>query len=99
LLLQVGRDPRPVMRAAENAFKQGLGTEVILAASAGDASGRQGAAFYAHLYSALYHEADGQQQECQQSLLKAVQTPYAQQSKDYMVSVARVHALQRGWQI
>lgn len=44
---QVGRDPRPVMRAAYDAFKQGSGTESIVEAAGGRTDG--GEAFYALL--------------------------------------------------
>jgi hypothetical protein len=94
--LRVGRDPRPVMRAAEAAFRAADGRpEAILAAAGGDAQGHD--AFYAALYAALWHEAHGEAAEAEGAMARAVQTQYARQSGDYMAALARVHCARRGW--
>ena len=48
-------------------------------------------------YVGLFHESVGEHAEAQQALLEAVQTPYAQQSGDYMAGLAAVHCLRRGY--
>ena len=68
----------------------------IMAAAAGDAGGH--ATFYGLLYTALWYEAHEQPQEAEAAMLQAVATPYAQQSGDYMASLAKVHCQRRGWQ-
>jgi len=93
--LKVGRDSRPVMRAAEEAFRIGSRPEGIREAAGGDAQGH--AAFYSLLYTALWHEAHGNEEEAKVSMLQATDTTYARQSGDYMTSLARVHCTQRGW--
>lgn len=96
--LQVGRDPRPVMRAAYDCFRtQGCSPETILAAAGPDNGGH--ATFYALLYVGLWHEAHGQEPEAQAAISKAVATQYAQQSGDYMASLALVHCKRRGWTV
>lgn len=95
--MQVGYDRRAVMRAVEAAFRQGSGVGSMLDAAANDITGSTGDRFYALLYSALYHEAQGEALESQRAMLQAVATPYARRSGDYMVSVAQVHCSQRGW--
>ena len=85
------------MRAVESAFKRGSGVASMIEAAAGDRKGTKGDLFYALLYSALYYEAEGQAGESKDAMLQAVATPYAQQSDDYMASVAQVHCKQRGW--
>lgn len=56
-LVQVGRDSRPVMRAAYECFRSGAQPDAILQAAGGDQQGH--AAFYAQLYVGLWHEAHG----------------------------------------
>lgn len=92
--LQVGRDPRPVMRAVQDCFLNGTPPDNILATSgtSGDHD-----TFYGLLYTGLWHEAHGNQNEASAALIKSVRTPYAQLSGDYMAALARVHCLQRGW--
>lgn len=85
------------MRAVEAAFKAGSGVESIAAAAAGDTKGTKGDLFYSLLYQGLYLEAEGDAERSKQAMLQSVETPYAQQSGDYMASVARVHCLRRGW--
>jgi hypothetical protein len=95
--LQVGFDRRPVLRAAQAACKDASGAAAILAAAKTDKAGTAGELFYALLYAALYHEAQQEPDECKHALLQALQTEYARKSRDYMASVALVHAKRRGW--
>lgn len=94
--LQVGRDPRPVMRAAEAAFRLGdSGVEGILAAAGGDTQGHD--AFYSRLYAGLWHEAEGEEGKAQEFLVQAIATEYGARSGDFMAKLAKVHCLRRGW--
>ena len=56
-------------------------------------------AFYALLYAALAHEAAGGLADpaAAAAMTRALGTRYATLSGDYMASLARVHARQRGW--
>lgn len=94
--LIVGRDPRPVMRAAQSAFMHGSGADDILKAAGSDEEGHD--AFYALLYVGLYNEAEGRSKEAEEAMLRAVGTRYCQTSGDYMAALARVHCKLRGWQ-
>lgn len=96
IFLQVGLDPRPVMRAAVRCFQEGSDPAAILAAAAGDSRGGHDS-FYANLYVGLWQEAEGDAESARQAITRAVATPYAQMSGDYMASLARVHCLRRGW--
>eukprot|EP00850_Spirogloea_muscicola_P011542 SM000072S21176 [mRNA] locus=s72:184737:187329:+ [translate_table: standard] len=96
-ILQVGQDPRPVMRAAYELFKGGGSVNELLRAAATDTEGHD--AFYARLYAGLYHESQGSAAAAQASITDAVHTKYAQRSGDYMASLARVHCSCRGWPI
>lgn len=93
--LSVGRDPRPVMRAAEAAFRLGDGVDGILAAAGPDSQGHD--AFYSRFYAGLYHEAEGEEDAARGYLLQAVGTEYGARSGDFMASLAKVHCLRRGW--
>lgn len=93
---QVGRDSRPVMRAAYDCFRtQGCSPSTILQA-AGPEQGTHDS-FYALLYVGLWHEAHGDADKAQEAISKAVDTQYAKLSGDYMASLARVHCQRRGW--
>jgi hypothetical protein len=96
-MLQVGRDSRLVMRVAQQAFAEGSGSRKLQSLAKQDASASRSNAFYAWLYAALQAEADGLVVDSQEALCKALVTPYAQRSADYMVNVARVHQIQRSW--
>ncbi|CAL5221290.1 g3456 [Coccomyxa viridis] len=91
--LQVGRDSRDVMRAAYAAFQEGTSPDGILQAAD---HRRPSDAFYANLYRGLFLEAENEETESMEAIRTALQTPYAQQSGDYMVAVASVHAKLRG---
>ena len=113
-LLVVGRDSRPVMRAAMELFA-GSGTPEALDGAGGDGgdggglsaaaatAGAGGAGqqsqhdrFYADLYLALWHEANGDAEAAQAAMEQACLSPYAA-SGDYMWHLALVHAAVRGW--
>ncbi|KIZ06607.1 hypothetical protein MNEG_1341 [Monoraphidium neglectum] len=83
------------MRAAYEAFRDGLGADSIAAAAGPDPDA--GPSFYAWMYVGLYHEAHGDAASAKEAMLRAVRTRYAQQSGDYMADLARVHCKRRGW--
>ncbi|KAI4372289.1 hypothetical protein MLD38_010536 [Melastoma candidum] len=56
--LEVGRDPRPVMREAYNLFKDGGDPEKLVS---GFLEGRENEYFYAYLYAGLYYESEKNQ--------------------------------------
>ncbi|KAA0048042.1 hypothetical protein IC582_011557 [Cucumis melo] len=92
--LEVGRDPRPVMREAYNMFKNGGHPEKLVAAFS---SGRVNEYFYASLYAGLYHEAEKKVDAAKQHIVAACQSTYGQRSDDYMAALAKVHCLRRNW--
>ncbi|KAM6578705.1 hypothetical protein CsatB_030542 [Cannabis sativa] len=92
--LEVGRDPRPVMRDTYNMFKDGGDPEKLVAAFA---NGRENEYFYASLYAGLYYESQNKAEEAKRHILAACQSPYGQRSDDYMASLAKVHSLCRNW--
>ncbi len=107
-MLLVGRDSRPVMRAAWACFRgdEPLPTLVTLGALATGASPHD--VFYAALYEGLFLEAqafgdggvdvDGaSSMRGREAILRAIASPYGQQSGDYMAALARVHAQVRKW--
>jgi hypothetical protein len=53
--------------------------------------------FWHMQYMGLWHEAEGNADAARESMVAAVGTPYAEESGDYMASLARVHCQQRGW--
>ncbi|KAL3515991.1 hypothetical protein ACH5RR_022893 [Cinchona calisaya] len=92
--LEVGRDPRPVMREAYDMFKAGGDPEKLVAAFSG---GRDNQYFYASLYAGLYYESQNKQDEAKRHIIAACQSPYGLRSDDYMASLAKVHCLCRSW--
>ncbi|KAI8555633.1 hypothetical protein RHMOL_Rhmol05G0187800 [Rhododendron molle] len=92
--LEVGRDPRPVMREAYNMFKDGGDPEKLVAAFS---SSQESEYFYASLYAGLYYESQSKTDAAKVHLLAASQSPYGQRSGDYMASLAKVHCLCRNW--
>ncbi|GIL70077.1 hypothetical protein Vretimale_3352 [Volvox reticuliferus] len=94
--LEVGRDPRPVMRAAYECFRTGELPAKIMA-QVSDNGGHD--TFYGLLYVGLWHEAHGNATEAKKAIVAAVQTPYARLSGDYMASLARVHCQRRNWEL
>lgn len=95
--LQVGRDPRPVMRAAYECFQNGSQPDAIMKAVALDNGGHD--SFYARLYVGLWHEAHAEEGKARAAMVEAAQTAYGQKSGDYMASLAQVHCQRRGWQV
>jgi hypothetical protein len=97
-MLRVGEDPRPVLRLVLRVYRGEAGAEALAgAARAAGASAHD--AFYALLYQGLLLEAQGRAAASGECIAQALATPYAASSTDYMVSVARVHAQQRGLQL
>ncbi|KAM4108206.1 hypothetical protein ACB094_03G027600 [Castanea mollissima] len=92
--LEVGIDPRPVMREAYNLFKIGGDPEKLVAAFS---NGQGNEYFYASLYAGLYYESEKKADAAKLHILAACQSPYGQRSDDYMASLARVHCLCRNW--
>jgi len=94
--LQVGRDSRPVMRAAYECFRTGASPDQISSAIS-DNGGHSN--FYGMLYVGLWHEAHGTLDDpaAREAITAACATPYAKMSGDYMADLARVHCQQRGW--
>ncbi|KAL0454753.1 UNVERIFIED_CONTAM: hypothetical protein Slati_0814500 [Sesamum latifolium] len=71
--LEVGTDPRPVMREAYNMFKDGGDPEKLVRAFS---SGREGEFFYASLYAGLYYESQNKSDEAKLHLVAACKSPY-----------------------
>ncbi|XP_028779535.1 uncharacterized protein LOC114735915 [Neltuma alba] len=92
--LEVGRDPRPVMREAYNMFRDGGDPEKLAAAFS---QGGENEYFYASLYAGLYYESQKNPEGAKLYIVAACQSPYGQRSDDYMASLAKVHCLCRNW--
>ncbi|ESW16963.1 hypothetical protein PHAVU_007G198500 [Phaseolus vulgaris] len=92
--LEVGIDPRPVMREAYNMFKDGGDPEKFVAAFSG---GRDSEYFYASLYAGLYYESQNETDAAKVHIVAACQSSYGQRSDDYMAALAKVHCLCRNW--
>ncbi|XP_052185954.1 uncharacterized protein LOC127797247 isoform X2 [Diospyros lotus] len=92
--LEVGRDPRPVMREAYDMFKDGGDPEKLAAEFS---RGRDNEYFYAALYAGLYYESEQKPDSAKVHILAAAQSPYGLRSDDYMASLAKVHCLFRNW--
>jgi len=93
--LQVGEDPRRVMRAAQALFKTGRGVEALRKAGEMEAQGHDD--FYAKLYEGLFYESEGDEDKAKEAIVASLNTNYALRSGDYMAGLARVHAKLRGW--
>lgn len=94
--LEVGRDPRPVMREAYNMFKDGGDPEKLVAAFS---SGQPNEYFYASLYAGLYYESQNEPDAAKVHLIAACQSPYGSRSDDYMAALAKVHCKFRNWNL
>ncbi|KAJ0976301.1 hypothetical protein J5N97_018266 [Dioscorea zingiberensis] len=94
--LEVGRDPRPVMREAYNLFKDGGDPEKLVSMFL---RARADEYFYASLYAGLYHEAQNNTDAAKLNIIAACQSPYGSRSDDYMASLAKVHSLCRNWDL
>jgi tetratricopeptide (TPR) repeat protein len=93
--LEVGRDSRPVMRAAYELFRDGGDSKELLSL----ASSNVHDFFYAYLYVALYHESKGETEAAKDAMVAAVSSPYGARSGDYMATLAKVHCACRGWPV
>ena len=92
-MLRVGRDGRPVMRAAYELFR-GEGTmEALQAATQGGPHDF----FYGTLYQGLYYEASGDDAKARECVLAATRSEYGEKSGDYMAALSAVHCKRRGW--
>mmetsp|Transcript_14354 Transcript_14354/g.46850 ORF Transcript_14354/g.46850 Transcript_14354/m.46850 type:complete len:218 (-) Transcript_14354:900-1553(-) len=95
-LLDVGTDPRFVMRVVYDMFTGGDVTKVE--AIAADAKANPANRFYAALYRGLYAEAQGDADASKDYITAALSTPgYSNPKADYMVALAQVHAKRRGY--
>eukprot|EP01025_Chloroclados_australasicus_P018673 TRINITY_DN1990_c0_g1_i2.p1 TRINITY_DN1990_c0_g1~~TRINITY_DN1990_c0_g1_i2.p1 ORF type:complete len:275 (-),score=37.20 TRINITY_DN1990_c0_g1_i2:152-943(-) len=92
----VKQDPRPVLRKAYEVFKEGSDPNLILQ-EIRDKSGVKGDYFYANFYVGLYHESNENEAASKEAILNALKSTYAESFGDYMVQVAKIHCLQRGW--
>lgn len=93
-MLKVGRDRRPVMRAALELF-EGSTDEAPLLKFTEDRESPD--FFYATLYLGLYREASGDAEGARRFMREAVGCRYAKGTADYMADLARVHVGRRGW--
>ncbi|KDP23435.1 hypothetical protein JCGZ_23268 [Jatropha curcas] len=94
--LEVGRDPRPVMREAYNMFKDGGDPEKLVTAFS---NGSENEYFYASLYAGLYHESQKKLDAAKFHIVAACKSLYGQRSDDYMAALSKVHCLCRNWSI
>ncbi|XP_076954176.1 uncharacterized protein LOC143628472 [Bidens hawaiensis] len=94
--LEVGRDPRPVMREAYNMFKDGGDPEKLVDAFS---KGRESEYFYASLYAGLYYESQNEADKAKVHIVASCKSLYGQRSDDYMASLAKVHCLCRKWEL
>lgn len=94
--LEVGPDPRPVMRKVYLMFKNGGDPQEILAEFS---NGRELDYFYAALYASLYYEAHKDPVSAEAAMIDASYSPYGLRSGDYMASLAKVHCKCRDWKI
>ncbi|XP_021619402.1 uncharacterized protein LOC110620122 isoform X3 [Manihot esculenta] len=92
--LEVGRDPRPVMRDAYNMFKDRGDPEKLVTAFS---NGPENEYFYASLYAGLYHESQNKPDAAKFHIVAACRSPYGQRSDDYMAALSKVHCLCRNW--
>ncbi|KAI3961138.1 hypothetical protein MKX01_035724 [Papaver californicum] len=80
--MQVGVDPRPVMRQAYSMFKDGGYPEKLASAFL---RGKEHEHFYASLYAGLYYESQNNPEAAK--VHTACQSPYGSRADDYMSSV------------
>ncbi|XP_057819595.2 uncharacterized protein LOC131032593 isoform X2 [Cryptomeria japonica] len=76
--LEVGPDPRPVMRKAYEMFKNGGNPDELTAEFS---NGREHECFYAALYASLYHEAQNGPIAAKEALIIACCSPYGLRAK------------------
>ncbi|XP_023739352.1 uncharacterized protein LOC111887418 isoform X1 [Lactuca sativa] len=75
--LEVGRDPRPVMREAYNMFKDGGDPEKLVDVFS---KGRESEYFYASLYAGLYYESQNETDKAKVHLVASCKSPYGERS-------------------
>ncbi|PKA48930.1 hypothetical protein AXF42_Ash016446 [Apostasia shenzhenica] len=92
--LEVGQDPRPVMREAYQMFKDGGEPEKFVSNFSNSSENER---FYALLYAGLYHESQNDMDAAKTHVVAACQTSYGSRSDDYMASLAKVHCSCRNW--
>ncbi|KAK4804506.1 hypothetical protein SAY86_004323 [Trapa natans] len=92
--LEVGRDPRPVMREAYNLFKDGGDPDKFVSPFL---NGNPSEYFYASLYAGLYYESERKPDEAKLWIIGACHSPYGERSDDYMASLAKIHCICRNW--
>jgi len=92
-MLRVGRDGRPVMRAAYELFRGEGSMAALVAAEAASAHDT----FYSLLYQGLFWEATAENEKARDCVLAATASEYGAGSGDYMAALAKVHAQRRGW--
>ncbi|MEB3282167.1 MAG: hypothetical protein VKK42_24945 [Lyngbya sp.] len=90
-LLSVGNDPRKVMRQVYELFSGNCQPEDVV--NTGKQLGKQGQ-FYAHLYVGLYYEAQQDEAQAKEFIVKAA-SEYP--LEDYMWHLAVVHQTLREW--
>ena len=102
-MLAVGEDPRPVLRVVLAVFRGAAPLAALRAAGAHGGSSAHDR-FYAALYEALFLEVapaeEGGEGAAREALARALASAYATgaaRERDYMVDVAAVHAVVRGW--
>ncbi|XP_020244710.1 uncharacterized protein LOC109822858 isoform X2 [Asparagus officinalis] len=93
--LEVGRDPRPVMREAYDMFRDGGDPEKLVS---GFVDGRDDERFYASLYAGLCYESQNIE-GAKLHIIAACRSPYGSRSHDYMAYLARVHCSCRNWSV
>ncbi|KAI7756297.1 hypothetical protein M8C21_033660 [Ambrosia artemisiifolia] len=94
--LEVGRDPRPVMREAYNMFKDGGDPEKLVDMFS---KGRESEYFYASLYAGLYYESQNIADKAKHHIVASCKSLYGERSDDYMASLAKVHCICRNWEL
>ncbi|KAG1326265.1 hypothetical protein COCNU_01G001990 [Cocos nucifera] len=92
--LEVGQDPRPIMRQAYNLFKDGGDPKKLVTAFS---DGQENEYFYASLYAGLFYESQNDMDAAKLNILASCRSPYGSRSDDYMASLAKVHCLCRNW--
>ncbi|KAL8208895.1 hypothetical protein R6Q57_008307 [Mikania cordata] len=94
--LEVGRDPRTVMREAYNMFKYGGDPEKLVDMFS---KGHESECFYASLYAGLYYESQNEADKAKVHMVASCKSSYGLRSDDYMASLAKVHCICRNWEL
>ncbi|XP_020114129.1 uncharacterized protein LOC109728188 [Ananas comosus] len=94
--LEVGRDPRPIMRDTYLMFRDAGDPEKLVSTFS---RGRENEYFYSSLYAGLFYESQNDMDSSKHHILAACKSPYGLRSDDYMASLARVHCQCRNWSL